>query len=419
MYNDVTKNIKLFSEKYLSRATNKKKAVIEQLIGGFILSEGKKTFSGFCRFSLSFIRNKTSVRIFFQRRGLDTKELLSNCIKSILPENKTNGVYTILFDGTCVKRGAESKIKNALKYREKVQNKKGIRSTKSHTFLMGLLICPNGLRIPFRKTYYTKDFCNENKMIYKTQHELAIEMLEEIRELLGKRANIIAVADGFFDSKRIFIKCNKLNITYITTADSARVCIVKSKKNKLYKRGLKFIQNFKNWKIIKGDETYVKTQIRSSLNISNKHIDKYRTKSEIQNLSGIEKMKVVYSWKKMKRGKQSYKVLLCNNSNLSELEIIEYYSLRWQIEIFFRELKSDLGFSDYTGKDFYAYEKFIDICLLSFIFIEWARLDKIDIAKARKEKSKFFKIRTRGMIHEIKKDAIRESISQFMLKKAA
>lgn len=54
--------------------------------------------------------------------------------------------------------------------------------------------------------------------------------------------------------------------------------------------------------------------------------------------------------------------------------LIEYYELRWQIEIFFRELKSFMGLTDFTGGNFAAYERFVDMVLLAYLFLEWYRV---------------------------------------------
>ena len=55
--------------------------------------------------------------------------------------------WVFILDGTATKRGSYTKIENALQYREKSTKSKG-KSTKAHTFLMGLLITDTGARIP-------------------------------------------------------------------------------------------------------------------------------------------------------------------------------------------------------------------------------------------------------------------------------
>ena len=58
--------------------------------------------------------------------------------------------------------------------------------------------------------------------------------------------------------------------------------------------------------------------------------------------------------KKIKREKT--KLLMTNAKHLSARQVCELYSLRWQIELFFKELKSTLGMSQYSFKNFEAVE---------------------------------------------------------------
>jgi IS4 transposase len=94
---------------------------------------------------------------------------------------------------------------------------------------------------------------------------------------------------------------------------------------------------------------------------------------------------------------------------MSVEEVIEFYALRWQIEIFFRELKSDLGLGDFCGRDFKAFERFVDLCLLSFLFLEIFRLKKIEKTSSKLEKGKLKLMRTRGLKKNLIMEEFRES----------
>ena len=45
---------------------------------------------------------------------------------------------------------------------------------------MGLLITPNGTRLPFVKHYHTKDSCKQKKLTYHRQTELAADLIGEL-----------------------------------------------------------------------------------------------------------------------------------------------------------------------------------------------------------------------------------------------
>ena len=56
------------------------------------------------------------------------------------------------------------------------------------------------------------------------------------------------------------------------------------------------------------------------------------------------------------------KILMTNDQRLSLRDVIELYSLRWQIELFFKELKSTLGFHQYQFQKFEPVEGWVELC---------------------------------------------------------
>jgi hypothetical protein len=54
--------------------------------------------------------------------------------------------------------------------------------------------------------------------------------------------------------------------------------------------------------------------------------------------------------------------------------VVEWYEVRWQIEIFFRELKSRMQFGCYVLMSFQAVERYVDLLLMGFLLLEQQRL---------------------------------------------
>jgi hypothetical protein len=54
--------------------------------------------------------------------------------------------------------------------------------------------------------------------------------------------------------------------------------------------------------------------------------------------------------------------------------VVEWYEVRWQIEIFFRELKSRMQFGSYVLMKFEAVERYLDLLLMGFLLLEQQRL---------------------------------------------
>ena len=64
------------------------------------------------------------------------------------------------------------------------------------------------------------------------------------------------------------------------------------------------------------------------------------------------------------------KILMTNDQRLTVRDVIELYSLRWQIELFFKELKLTLGFHQYGFRDFEAVEGWVELALTTFLYLE-------------------------------------------------
>jgi len=71
------------------------------------------------------------------------------------------------------------------------------------------------------------------------------------------------------------------------------------------------------------------------------------------------------------------KILMTNATHLSVRAVIELYSLRWQIELFFKELKSTLGFNQYRFQSFAAVRAWAEIAVTTVLFLEHQRAQRL------------------------------------------
>lgn len=73
-------------------------------------------------------------------------------------------------------------------------------------------------------------------------------------------------------------------------------------------------------------------------------------------------------------GIKAQKVLVSNALNATTEDIMRWYSLRWQIEVFFREMKSNLGMCQYDlPSQFERVEGWVNVAMAAFCFLEWTR----------------------------------------------
>jgi len=411
----VPESIKQFAKKYLSNLGNSKSELLPLYMAGFLLGVGKRTYTTLGSTVFLEQRHKTAVSKFFRRKTFNSGKIIGDALrKTILEELKLSGMkqeWILLIDGTCTRRGGFTKIGNAIKYREKNNSGRG-RSTKAHTFVMGVLFSPHGKRYPVRFSFYTKEYCKNKNIPYKTQNDIAIEIIELFRRILPSAAKLVVIADSYFDSKKIFGYIDRSNTIFITSADRDRTSKHRYGTEKLHER-TKNMKRLRTFVLTKGGEPYTQEQCRfSHPEMRGKIKQKYRITGEALNVSGVGKCRVVYSWKKKsdrRKSGESLRVILCSDPSWPDEKVTEFYAMRWQIEIFFRELKSDMGLSDFCGQDFESFERYIDICLLSFLFLEWHRSMKIVASRSRREKSQLKILRTRGMKILIRHEATRQT----------
>ena len=94
------------------------------------------------------------------------------------------------------------------------------------------------------------------------------------------------------------------------------------------------------------------------------------------------------------------KILMTNATDLSLRDVIELYSLRWQIELFFKELKSTLGFAQYSFHDFHAVNAWVETAITTVLFLEHERLKNIQDRRLSQERRRWWEAqRLHGLCH--------------------
>jgi len=316
-------------------------------------------------------------------------------------------VWILAIDGVCSKRGGFAKIDNAIKYRKKRKN--AGPTTKAHTFIQGLLITHTGMRIPLpRRTYYTRKYCRQHKKKYMKMTQLAALIIATVK--VPPLVRIVVVADEFFEGTIMDKACNDREYIYIVPIDKRRCGEDQYGKRtalNLHQHG-KSLNRTKLKKIV-----FKPYQERTALLRRRTGDDKkqrvYFAISEVLRISGLGERTIVYSWKphtKSRRWKSNwFKAFVSNAKDCDVATLIEYYELRWQIEIFFRELKSFMGLVDFTGGNFAAYERFVDMVLLAYLFLEWFRVQLLEECKRKKDLGKLQSTRTRSLLHYFQNEA--------------
>lgn len=64
---------------------------------------------------------------------------------------------------------------------------------------------------------------------------------------------------------------------------------------------------------------------------------------------------------------------MSDRAGLGAAGVVELYALRWQVELFFKELKSTPGFAQYRFRGFAKVANRAQACLAAFCYLEWWR----------------------------------------------
>ena len=92
------------------------------------------------------------------------------------------------------------------------------------------------------------------------------------------------------------------------------------------------------------------------------------------------------------------KILMTNATRMSVSEVIELYSLRWQIELFFKEMKSTLGFDQYRFERFEAVEGWVKVAIATVLYLEWHRAKQLTRRGIKSEVKRWW---TQQRLHEL------------------
>ena len=112
---------------------------------------------------------------------------------------------------------------------------------------------------------------------------------------------------------------------------------------------------------------------------------KYETKTFITyteklSISKMGELQVVFSRKEKEDDTSDLRYMryiVTDNLSLSTSDILTIYTYRWQIELYFKELKSYLGLGDYQMLPFQAIVRHVDCVIMTFMYLEHLRICKL------------------------------------------
>jgi hypothetical protein len=283
-----------------------------------------------------------------------------------------------------------------------------------HCFVFGLLISPvSGTRLPVVRSYYTRDYCrqqaaratkNRPAPAFRTQTDLGAELIRGLRVPAG--CPVLVLGDTAFEGQQIRAACRARGFDWITPANPERVLAGRKDRQRLrgYRTHLS-LESATPITLSPGLTGWWRHQRGSrSKAWQGKYARRYWAHAETLNVHNLGTVGVVFSTTQQPqagRPAEVQKVLLTNRLDWDATRVVSAYAVRWQIELFFKELKSDLGLSRYRVRSFAEVEGWVQVCAIAFVYLEWYRL------RRRGESDRpewWWRQRTRGLARQVQDD---------------
>jgi len=370
-------------------------------------------------------RHRAQVTRFLAEEGASQRldlALLANAL--IRLERRPRGEWLFLVDKTCCSRQGshtENTFSTGNRKRRPAKqrryNQKKHPPKRCHGFVMGLLISPSGHRIPFYRPYYTEAYCAAKGLGHRTESDLGAVLIRALPVPEGAR--VVVLGDTAYDAAVVHQACAERHFTWIFPANAERVVEGEKPRPKVSARLAELTpQEFSPVRLTPGKGKYVAQRRIAACRIGPKAKTRtFHVHQERRQVHSVGDVQVVFSTKEEPRNgkplkRDKTKILMTNDLSLSAAEIVELYDLRWQIELFFKELKSTLGLGDYRLVKFQAVETWVECCLSTFIYLEWYRAKQLSRRNLSPEAKQWWtRQRTYGLCQAVTMAAARNELN--------
>lgn len=335
----------------------------QALLLSIILTPYKATVTGMFKI-LNFGSHRSKHNEFLMNSSSIISKALKYYAMLILTKIKKPGepIYFIIDDTSNKKRGKH--IQAAFKFLEHT----------SKQYIWGQqIVCSiieyRGFVIPYAiDVYVTKEQSKELNQDFRKKTSIALDMLKEFEA--DSDQEVIVLADCYYASNPMIKYCRQKKYSFISVLKSNRVFSINNHQTNVKKYSKNLFKRKKQKRIVK-----IKAK-------------KYYTVTREVSLKTGGVVKLVFS------KQQSHRTALAvftTNTALPVNKILEAYSRRWSIEVFFKMSKQYLGLKAYQNRNLDAIKSYIGLSLCAHTLLTHVFINEI------REKGK--KITTKRIAH--------------------
>lgn len=378
------------------------KEMVMRLVLTFIMRHGRMSCSAASGAIASQSVHRSQLTRFLARPRWQKQDFNAALRAALLGLETGKGRFIFIVDATLVSQ-AGNKTQNTYSTGNRQRrpkkgrryNKKKVKRKNVHSFTFGLLITPSGYRIPFQVPHYTKEYCEKKGLEHQTTAEAAAMMIRDLP--LPHGADVFVLGDTAYEAKVVEEACEERGYQWIFPANPERVYNGPTgKRPKLRSRLKDWTElSLKTIRLRASTGKYADYRRLSKWRVGPRQKPRvYYAYQEKRDVRSVGCVRLVFSTMKpnlTKATPDDVKILLSNALGMSLSELIELYSLRWQIELFFKELKSTLGFDQYRFKDFQAVEAWVNTAITTVLFLEHLRAKRLRDRRLSADKRAWWK----------------------------
>ena len=388
--------------------------MVMRIVITFLLHSGRMSCLQAAGAVRSDARHRAQVGRMLKRPSFSRLNLTNIARAELLAREAVQGRFVFISDAPLVGQAGQKTENTYSTGNRKRRPKKGRRHGKQkhakkscHSFTMGLLITPSGIRIPYSRPYRTREYCRKKGLVHRTTAEAAADLIRELP--LPEEAQVIVLGDTAYDAQVVQEACAARGYDWIFPSNPERVLAGPKGKRPKVRSLLKDWSSFslQTIRLAPGQGKYAVYRRLSPHRIGPKAKTRtFYVHQERLNVRSVGEVRLVFSTAKAQLAPATpddVKILMTNNHKFSAREIVELYSLRWQIELFFKELKSTLGFHQYQYREVQCVENWCELTLTAFLYLEDLRARQLARRGLSDEDKKWWRHqRTHGLCQAVR-----------------
>jgi hypothetical protein len=297
------------------------------------------------------------------------------------------------------------------------RKQKKVHRKSSHCFVFAVLLTPSGLRIPYYLPFYTKEYCATFGQQHHSQADLAAQLIDTIP--VGKNSPVVVVGDTAFEAKQIRSACARRDWQWVVPLNPERRLVgakPRPQVRSLY--GQLKASDFcrVSFRLDQGELSAL-ARVSPSRSQAKKHARTYWVHHRIAAVHNVGTVALLFSTQTEPTPGEIkvQKVLISNATTASPEELLRWYSLRWQVELFFKECKSELGMCQYklaTGP-FARVVGWVSLSVVAFCYLEWYRYQQQQ-QTVGKDKPFWQRLRCAGLKDKVRQEVQRADIEALL-----